>query len=200
MSPQLAPRALISGIGSCYYAAPMADRFAIDNDVRIELERFGFDQGQLTRFAARANETVDNFVTGTITPVSGADVGVVPARGTPEHGALVARGEAAIRAGEVGVIVLAGGMATRFGGVVKAAVPVVNGRSFLALKYGDVRKLGEELDATIPTYVMTSYATHDRIVSQVREEALEKSERAKIVAFPQLVSVRLTSGWRAVPR
>ena len=40
--------------------------------------------------------------------------------------ALVAeKGEAAMRRGEVGAVILAGGMATRFGGVVKAAVEAV---------------------------------------------------------------------------
>ena len=166
---------------------------AIDDDTRQELERFGFDDAQLARFAKRAGETGDNYLTGTIAPPAQEDVSVLPARGTPEHAALVARGDQAIRDKQVGVIVLAGGMATRFGGVVKAAVPVIEGRSFLDLKHADVRNTSEQLGATIPTYVMTSFATHDRIVTQVREEKLER-DAAKIVSFPQLVSLRLTPG------
>src|SRR5436190_23439000 len=96
--------------------------FPIDSDVRHELERFGFDEEQLARFATRVGETAENFLTGTITPPAANDVSALPARGTPEHDALVASGEQAIRNRQVGVIVLAGGMATRFGGVVKAAV------------------------------------------------------------------------------
>ena len=157
------------------------------------LERFGFDEQQLKRFAASAGETADNFITGAIEPPAGDDVMALPQLGTPAHAELVARGEQAIRAGQVGVVVLAGGMATRFGGVVKAAVPVTGGRSFLDLKHADVRHLGTRLGVPITTYVMTSFATHDRIVEQVRAERLE-ADAAPITCFPQLVSLRLTPG------
>jgi UTP--glucose-1-phosphate uridylyltransferase len=43
-----------------------------------------------------------------------------------------------MRRGEVGAVILAGGMATRFGGVVKAAVEVLDGQSFLELKLKDL--------------------------------------------------------------
>jgi UTP--glucose-1-phosphate uridylyltransferase len=164
----------------------------ISDDVRHELERFGFDDAQLRQFAARAREATSNYVTGTIEPHAPSDVTALPAPGTAKHAELVQRGTEALRAGQVGVVVLAGGMATRFGGVVKAAVPVVDGRSFLDLKHGDVRNVSEKLGVAIPTYVMTSFATHDRIVAQVREEKLETNERVKIVCFPQFVSLRLT--------
>jgi len=155
------------------------------------LERFGYDDAQLARFALRAGEVANNYITGTITPPTADDVSELPPRGTPEHLELVRRGEEALRAGRVGVIVLAGGMATRFGGVVKAAVPVIDNRSFLDLKHADVKNLSARLGVPITTYVMTSYATHDRIVEQVREEKLE-TDGAKIVCFPQHVSLRLT--------
>lgn len=155
------------------------------------LERFGFDDAQLKRFAARAGERADNFITAAITPPAADDVSTLPALGSPERAELARRGEDAIRAGRVGVIVLAGGMATRFGGVVKAAVPVVDDRSFLDLKHADVRHLSTRLGVPITTYVMTSYATHDRIVEQVRDEKLETAS-AKVECFPQFVSLRLT--------
>jgi UTP--glucose-1-phosphate uridylyltransferase len=156
------------------------------------LERFGFDEVQLGQFAARAREATDNFIRGEITPPAGDDVSALPAPGTSEHAELVKRGEDAIRAKQVGVIVLAGGMATRFGGVVKAAVPVIDNRSFLDLKHADIRNLSARLGAPITTFVMTSYATHDRIVQQVRDEKLE-TDATKIICFPQMVSLRLTA-------
>ncbi|MBV8757337.1 MAG: UTP--glucose-1-phosphate uridylyltransferase [Deltaproteobacteria bacterium] len=162
----------------------------IDDATRRELARFGFDQAQLEKFAARlrdnpAEAAAATYVTGAIAPLQPRDVSVLPARGTKEHAALVERGMAALRAGEVGVVILAGGMATRFGGVVKAAVPVTGGKTFLGLKVADVahQKL------PVPIYVMTSFATHDRIDEQVREEKL-----AGVETFAQLVSVRLTPG------
>ena len=69
---------------------------------------------------------------------------------------LVARGEAAIAAGEVAALVLNGGMATRFGGVVKGVVPVVAGRpelSFLAVKLAGLRAAG------VPVVLVNSFAT-----------------------------------------
>lgn len=151
----------------------------IDDATRTELARFGFDQAQLDKFATRANDTAQTYLTGEITPIAAEDGAPLPPIGTPEHAELAKRGEEAIRAGEVGVVVLAGGMATRFGGVVKAAVPVTNARSFLDLKLADV--VGR-----VPAYVMTSFATHDRITQQLVDERLTAE------VFPQLVSLRLT--------
>jgi UTP--glucose-1-phosphate uridylyltransferase len=146
---------------------------------RQELLRFGFDQAQLERFAARLREGAtasQPYVTGTITQLRPGDASLL----TAEHRE---RGLAALRAGEVGVVILAGGMATRFGGVVKAAVPVTHGKTFLGLKVADVAKLG----LAVPTYVMTSFATHDRIDQQIRDEQL-----AGVETFAQMVSLRLT--------
>ena len=57
-----------------------------------------------------------------------------PSRGTPEHARLEALGAAALERGEVGLVVLAGGMATRMGGVVKALVEAVDGLTFLDIR------------------------------------------------------------------
>lgn len=93
-----------------------------------------------------------------------------------------------MRAGRVGVVVLAGGMATRFGGVVKAVVPVLGDRSFLMLKAEDVARVGATAGRAVPTYVMSSFATHDVIVEHVESQRL-----AGITGvFPQRVALRLT--------
>ncbi len=66
------------------------------------------------------------------------------------------RGEQAITAGKVAALVLNGGMATRFGGVVKGVVPVVESRpdlSFLAVKLAGLRRAG------VPVVLMHSFAT-----------------------------------------
>ena len=166
----------------------MLDAMIHDEATRKELARFGFDEIQLARFSARlrdATDTHDAWIAGAITPTTSDDVSELAVPGTPTHARLVELGRAAIRRGEVGVVILAGGMATRFGGVVKAAVPVVPGKSFLALKLADVANA----EAPVPVYVMTSFATHDRIVAQV---AVEAPSGVAIECFPQLVSLRLT--------
>ena len=154
----------------------------IDKTLRRELSRFGFDEAQLAAFAERAAKPESSTITGEITPLSPEDTTALPPPGTHEYDQLAKRGRQALARREVGVVILAGGMATRFGGVVKAAVPVVEGKSFLAVKVAEVRRHG-----ALPIYVMTSSATHDRIVEQVKTEGLESVE-----CFPQHVSLRLT--------
>ena len=117
----------------------------IPGATRQELQRFGFDEAQLERFAKSLRDTpaaTQPYVTGTIEQLTPGDASVL----TAEHRE---RGLAALRAGEVGVVILAGGMATRFGGVVKAAVPVTHGKTFLGLKVADVAKLAMPAGRTL---------------------------------------------------
>jgi UTP--glucose-1-phosphate uridylyltransferase len=82
----------------------------------------------------------------------------LPPRDSCEYGELVARGEAALAAGQVGVILLNGGMATRFGGVVKGAVPVLEGRTFLELK---LRQVDAVSQGRAWMFLMNSFATDE---------------------------------------
>ena len=65
-------------------------------------------------------------------------------------------GKQAIERGEVGVAILNGGMATRFGGVVKGIVNVFDDLSFLELKVKDVANR----PGRVPIFLMNSFATH----------------------------------------
>ena len=83
---------------------------------------------------------------------------------------LAAIGERAIRAGKLAILVLNGGMATRFGGGAKGVVPVVDGvesASFLAVKLGQVRRMSERLSASIPAVLMHSFATQTSSVAHL---------------------------------
>lgn len=82
-------------------------------------------------------------------------------------------GEAAIAAGEVAILVLNGGMATRFGGGAKGVVPVVPGHediSFLAIKLAEVNQRSRVSGAEIPVVLMHSFATE--AASQAHLEAI----------------------------
>ncbi len=165
---------------------------AIDDTTRSELSPYGFDEVLLARFAERARSTTadDNAVRGRVTAPAPEDVTPLPAPGTPERARLAELGRAAIREGRVGAVILAGGMATRFGGVVKAVVPVFEERSFLEIKVDDVASCARHAGGAVPLYVMTSFATHARIEEHVREAKLDQD--TAITCFPQLVSLRLT--------
>lgn len=156
----------------------------IDSALATRLAPWGFDQVQFDGFIKRLAQTnISNAVTGTLIPPAPEDVRELPQRGSEAHARLTKLGKDAIAAKKVGVVILAGGMATRFGGVVKAVVPVLGDRTFLKLKLDDVRRHGPNL----PVYVMSSFATHERLLQHVKELRAENVE-----VFPQFVSLRLT--------
>lgn len=156
------------------------------------LAPFGFDAALQARFAARAQEpAAQNAVKGHLEPVPSSMLVSLPALGSAEREALRARGLELVKAGKVGVVVLAGGMATRFGGVVKAVVPVLGERSFLELKHDDVAALARTAGGTVPFFVMSSFATHEVIKAHVAERGLSTSA-VPVTVFPQKVALRLT--------
>ena len=93
----------------------------IDAALATRLAPWGFDNSQLDGFIGRlAQAATSNAVTGKLTPPAPEDVRALPTPGSEEHRRLVKRGKDALAEKKVGVVILAGGMATRFGGVVKA--------------------------------------------------------------------------------
>jgi UTP--glucose-1-phosphate uridylyltransferase len=82
--------------------------------------------------------------------------------------------------------VLAGGMATRFGGVVKAVLAAVDGLSFLEAKLVQTSALEREVGITVPVALMTSFATDAAIRAHVVERELGEP-----LVFNQFVSLRL---------
>jgi UTP--glucose-1-phosphate uridylyltransferase len=93
------------------------------------------------------------------------------------------RGRGAIERGEVGVAVLNGGMATRFGGRVKGVVEPFGSRSFLEIKRAQARRFGP-----VPFIVMTSFATHRATLEHLEARGLLEDTHL----FMQSASLRLT--------
>ena len=157
----------------------------IPPDLAALLERFHFERVPFERAASahdrrRRRPRVD-------APHQRADRGAggatwrsrLPAPGTPEGRRAAALGREIIGRGEVAAVVLAGGMATRFGSRVKALAPVLSGHdlTFLDLKLADLTRFGVEV------VLMTSFATHDALAEAV--------EGTGVRLAPQLVSLRL---------
>lgn len=163
-----------------------------DSDLQRRLDAYGFDRqlfDQLRVQMRNGELSVDkNRIRGSVTPPSPDEVLHLPAPGTEERRALAERGLAALRAGQVGCVVLAGGMATRFGGVVKAEVDALPGRSFLALKLEDIRQMARRSGCRIPVYLMSSFATHETLQRLAIEE---QSAEAPIEVFSQFISLRV---------
>ncbi len=167
----------------------------LDSVERAErlLARYGYDRDLQARFAERAARVVDNAVRGRLEVMPEDHLATLPALGTTERRRLRERGLDMIRRGQVGAVVLAGGMATRFGGVVKAVVDAYDdggtARSFLECKHADVRRIAEAADVEVPMFVMSSFATHDELGRHVDERALSSPT---VELFPQMVALRLT--------
>ncbi|MEY4514281.1 MAG: hypothetical protein RLZZ450_6403 [Pseudomonadota bacterium] len=156
------------------------------------LERYGFDRGtfETLRRGLRDGELGDtkNYLQGSLEPPSVNDLVRLPPTASAERSELTLLGQQAIRGGEIAAVVLAGGMATRFGGVVKAAVEVAGGRTFLDLKLDDIGASAVRAGGRVPTLLMTSFAT-DREVSKLAFAATTSARPVK--TFSQSVSLRL---------
>ena len=154
------------------------------------LDRFGFDRVRFEELRAavadRRLSTAGNVVRGRVEPPRPGDVVPLPADGSDAAAEARAAGLAALREGTVAHVVMAGGMATRFGGVVKAVVEVVPGRSFLDLALSFTAATEASLQARVPTAVMTSFATDEVVRAHLAGLAGPKPR-----VFHQFVSLRL---------
>ena len=159
------------------------------------LTRHGFDEG---RFAAQRAQLARGFdpklalVKGRVTPVAPDALIECPAPAASVRAEHEARGLDALRRGQVALVMLAGGMATRFGGVAKACSPCLPGRSFLGLRLGQLSRQRTELGLEVPVVLMTSFATDDAIAAHLAEHARYGLPERDVVTFCQGISVRLT--------
>ena len=162
----------------------------LDPETRKLLERFGFEPALFdelrSRVASGELSREANVVRGVIEPPRDDDLTLLPAPGESGYEEAHEAGLEALRRREVAQIVLAGGMATRFGGVVKAAVPAIGGRSFLHVKLTQTRELEGRLGTEIPVALMTSFATDDVVRAHVAEQGLGEP-----LVFHQFVLLRL---------
>lgn len=165
------------------------------DDPRLDwalLDRYGFES---ERFATAAAQIASghlseksSVIQGTIEPVD--DV----VNADYESNELRALGEAALAEGHVATCVLNGGMATRFGGVVKGVVEVFGGQSFLALKARDARLAAERWGQPVPLVLMNSFATSEATAQHVAAAQGFGLATENILTFHQSISLRLTQG------
>lgn len=130
-------------------------------DVASIVTGSGLDVSEIQSLVSRIGQedAASNIVSGVVAPPAPTDVTSL-SDNEAERVRLSTIGEAALRAGSVGLVVLNGGMATRFGGGVKGTVSVDGDRSFLALKLLDALRVARRLDAPPPPVIlMNSRAT-----------------------------------------
>lgn len=159
-------------------------------DVAKLLADYRFDRKRFLELAQRlgAASPTSNRVRGKVAAPRGNDVSPLPEPGTSEYARLEKIGLDALAAGQVALVVLAGGMATRMGGVVKALVDALPGKTFLDLRLAEVAAIRQRSGGVAPLWLMTSNATDAEL-----RAALAGALDGKLVAtFPQYLSIRLT--------
>ena len=160
------------------------------------LRRYRFDAPtflELTRRLAEAGvEGMDNSLQGVVTPPDEGDLATLPEPGSARWERLSKRGMAALGEGAFAVVVLNGGMATRFGGVVKGIVEAYGGRSFLQLAAERVDRLAAQAGSAIPLLLMNSFATSAATEEHLRQTSWLGLDPGQVRCFDQSVSPRLT--------
>ncbi len=162
----------------------------IDVSTRELLQRFHFDERNFAQLRKRLidGEARDDVVKGVLAPPEASDIVRLPALGSAARHELAEVGREALANGEVCTLVLAGGMGTRFGGQVKAAVDVLSGHTFLDLKLRDLERRGRRAQVQLPVLIMTSFATDREIARMV---AQREPGALALRTFPQFISLRL---------
>lgn len=166
----------------------------LPENVRVQLEEAGFDRKLFLELAATlvdgdaaTRRATRNTVKGEVAPPRPHEIVEVPPPASSEARAFRERGEEALKNGELAFCTMAGGMATRMGGIVKALAEAWNGHSFLDLRLGENRSASARAGRPVPLWLMTSEATHDALASALKE----KGAPAHVALFMQNLSLRL---------
>src|SRR5258706_9160175 len=162
----------------------------LPSETKRVLDECGFDAARLQRLAEplQSGTLADNTVKGAITPPAPGDVVKLPEPGSAERARLERLGQDALSRAERALVVLAGGMATGMGGVVKALVDTLPGKTFLDVRLRGVDVIRERYGARAPLWLMTSQSTDQKI----REALGERNDAEYVAAFLQELSLRLT--------
>jgi UTP--glucose-1-phosphate uridylyltransferase len=147
--------------------------------------------GLAARYEAGTLSVATNVLRGVLEPPAEADIDRLPVPSDPEFQACRDAGLAALASGQVGVVILAGGMATRFQyEKPKGLYPIWNGKSFLALKLEAIKALG----FPVPVFLMTSFATDAAIAEHLRAHDYFGLPERRVERFSQYEMPRLAPG------
>ncbi len=163
---------------------------ALPPDVQAMLAKHRFDRARFKQLASRlrAESAQENFVKGEISAPHSEDLAQLPTPGSAEWERLRESGENALREGQVALLVLAGGMATRMGGVIKALVDAIPGKSFLDLRRAEMRAIERRYGTAPPLWLMTSHSTD----AGIREALGDDLDGQTVATFTQHLSLRVT--------
>ncbi|MCK6547211.1 UTP--glucose-1-phosphate uridylyltransferase [Myxococcota bacterium] len=169
------------------------------DDPRIDwafLRAHDFDEARFRRDAdaivrGTLTEAASTIAAERITPTKPSDTRDLVTASAADVAPYRRAGEEALKKGEVAVVVLNGGMATRFGGVVKGVVEVFDGETFISLKAQDVARAHQTFGARIPLVLMNSFATHASTLEHVESKKRFGLAADDLLWFQQSVSLRM---------
>lgn len=172
-----------------------ADIDALGADLLVRLSRHGFSRDRFLSLASTLWEGTPeqrrdtrNRVPGPVRAPAPEELPALPVAGSRRAEPLRALGAAALGRGEVALCVLAGGMATRMGGVVKALVAAFDGRTFLDLRLAENATVSRRAGTPVPLWLMTSDATE----GPIRAALAKANAPAHVATFVQDLALRLT--------
>ncbi len=183
LSIDCAPERFLQEIISGYHGfdADLLTRFDFDAALWLEQVRAVREHG-LNESSAQISDDFE----------PAADLRTVNYDGRSDEQIAHSIGVQALSRGEVAVLVLNGGLATRFGGVVKGTVTVFDNVSFLGAKIGDLLRARSLFGKQIPMLIMNSFATRNETANHLKSHAHFGIEPEEIEFFDQSVSIRLT--------
>ncbi|HEX7667929.1 MAG TPA: UTP--glucose-1-phosphate uridylyltransferase, partial [Polyangiaceae bacterium] len=171
---------------------------ALPEEIQRRLQTAGFDESRLISLAAtlegpaEERRTGRNRVRGAVSAPAANEILEIPEATSDEGQRLRSIGRDALANGEVALCVMAGGMATRMGGVVKALVEVTTqdgkGTTFLDMRLAENRAVSARAGRPVPLWLMVSEQTRGPIEAALRAAGAPDHVRT----FEQSVSLRLT--------
>ena len=154
------------------------------------LDKFGFDrevfEALRDRYAGGDWSPEDNRLKAQVEQPGEGDIEELPEPQSQEAERLREVGRQALSKGEVGLLVLNGGMATRFGSVVKGCVEVFDGQSFLGLKLQDAARW------SAPVLLMNSFSTDEATKAHLEQSDYFGTDPDRVLDYTQNISLRLT--------
>jgi UTP--glucose-1-phosphate uridylyltransferase len=170
---------------------------ALDPAYRARLAEAGFDPRRLIQLAATldaeksleaaARRDERNRVDQARAPRTD-EIAPAPVPDSPEGRRFAVLGMEALKRGELAFCVMAGGMATRMGGVVKALVEAFGGYTFLDLRLQENATATKRYGRPISLWLMTSDATD----GPINDALAARMAPPHVATFTQDLSLRLT--------
>ena len=139
---------------------------------------------------AASGDVPSNLISGELQPPSSQNLDTLPPEKSEDAARLIDLGMNAIANDEVMVLVLNGGMATRFGGVVKGVVPVLDNLTFIGWKLQSTAQASRGHHPRV--LFLNSFSTHEATLQHLEHTEAAGYPRDRIETAIQNISLRLT--------